>query len=257
MSKVDRPKTVLAAGVFDVLHVGHLALLEEAQRLAGPGGWVVVGVNSDRSLGARKPGRPANSLHERVQMLESLRTVDQVISFESDTPGPVIRQVRPDIYLKGGDDHRDTLPEASLLESLGGKVFIFKRVPAKSTTGLRPANQDHASGISILESGSSWVDTTKVFKPAFSYDENFQVVSAPTACERCGKPAMPDRCAVEDVTPRYQQVVSSRPVSSCEECLDYFQRKKKAIGSLMDRLCVIDRDKGMSIEMIESLTEWP
>jgi D-beta-D-heptose 7-phosphate kinase/D-beta-D-heptose 1-phosphate adenosyltransferase len=98
---------------------------------------LVVGVNSDESIRRLKgPGRPLNTLEDRAQVLAALSCVDLVVPFPEDTPHALVRAVRPNVFVKGGDYTRDRLPEASLVEELGGEVRILPLVAERSTTGL-------------------------------------------------------------------------------------------------------------------------
>jgi D-beta-D-heptose 7-phosphate kinase/D-beta-D-heptose 1-phosphate adenosyltransferase len=125
---------VLTNGCFDILHRGHITYLEQARRL---GDVLVVGVNSDESIRRLKgPGRPINSLHDRMRVLAALSCIDHVVSFDEDTPHRLVEAVRPDVFVKGGDYTRQTLPEAELVERLGGTVKILPFVDDRSTTGI-------------------------------------------------------------------------------------------------------------------------
>lgn len=127
-------RVVFTNGCFDILHRGHVTLLNRAK---GLGDVLVVGVNSDVSVRRLKgPTRPINTIEDRLKVLAALSYVDYVIPFDDDSPSELIRAVQPDIYVKGGDYTRETLPEAPLVESLGGAVCILPFVEDRSTTGL-------------------------------------------------------------------------------------------------------------------------
>lgn len=97
-------RIVFTNGCFDVLHLGHLKLLDECRQLAGHRGAVVVGVNTDASVNRLKgPGRPIFGDNERALMLVHLKPVDHVVTFEEDTPIKLIESLRPDLIVKGGD----------------------------------------------------------------------------------------------------------------------------------------------------------
>jgi rfaE bifunctional protein nucleotidyltransferase chain/domain len=93
-------KVVFTNGCFDILHLGHVRYLREAGRL---GDVLVVGVNSDRSAGRLKPGRPVVPEAQRAEVLSALEMVDYVTVFEEDTPYELIRLLAPDVLVKGGD----------------------------------------------------------------------------------------------------------------------------------------------------------
>jgi len=126
---------VFTNGVFDVLHAGHVALLEAA-RAAGAA--LVVGVNADDS--ARRLGkgadRPLVGEADRARVLAALACVDCVVLFAEDTPLELIRALRPDVLVKGADYARDQIVGAADVEEWGGRVVRVPLVPGKSTTDL-------------------------------------------------------------------------------------------------------------------------
>ncbi|HXK33114.1 MAG TPA: D-glycero-beta-D-manno-heptose 1-phosphate adenylyltransferase, partial [Dehalococcoidia bacterium] len=127
-------RIVFTNGCFDILHRGHITYLNRAKAL---GDVLIVGVNSDASVAALKgPGRPVNTLEDRVEVLGALSCVDHVVAFDEATPERLIRALRPDIYVKGGDYTIETLPEAPLVESLGGAVRLLPFVEDRSTTRI-------------------------------------------------------------------------------------------------------------------------
>lgn len=127
-------RVVFTNGCFDIIHRGHVSYLSRAKAL---GDVLIIGVNSDASVRRLKgETRPINTLDDRVQVLMALSCVDHVIPFEQDTPHELIRTVRPDVFVKGGDYTRATLPEAALVESLGGVVEILPFVADRSTTEI-------------------------------------------------------------------------------------------------------------------------
>jgi D-beta-D-heptose 7-phosphate kinase/D-beta-D-heptose 1-phosphate adenosyltransferase len=125
-------RIVFTNGCFDILHRGHITYLNRAKE---QGDVLIVGVNSDDSVKRLKgPSRPINLLEDRVQVLAALSCIDHIIPFEEDTPSDLIRAIRPDVFVKGGDYTRETLPEAPLVEELGGRVEILPYVDDHSTT---------------------------------------------------------------------------------------------------------------------------
>jgi D-beta-D-heptose 7-phosphate kinase/D-beta-D-heptose 1-phosphate adenosyltransferase len=127
-------RIVFTNGCFDILHRGHIAYLNRAKAL---GDLLVVGVNSDASVVRLKgPARPVNPLDDRVQVLAALSCVDHIVAFGEDTPERLIEGVRPHVFAKGGDYRRETLPEARLVEQLGGVVQILPYVEDRSTTSI-------------------------------------------------------------------------------------------------------------------------
>jgi rfaE bifunctional protein nucleotidyltransferase chain/domain len=98
---------------------------------------LVVGLNSDASVARLKgPDRPVNSVDDRSAVLSALSCVDHVIVFEENSPEWLINEIRPDIYVKGGDYHGDLLPEADLVRRLGGEVRILDYLPDRSTSSI-------------------------------------------------------------------------------------------------------------------------
>jgi D-beta-D-heptose 7-phosphate kinase / D-beta-D-heptose 1-phosphate adenosyltransferase len=127
-------RIVFTNGCFDILHRGHITYLSQSKSL---GDILIVGLNSDGSVQRLKGAeRPINNLEDRAQVLAALSCVDHVVPFEEDTPSELIRLVRPDIFVKGGDYTRETLPEASLVEALGGEVYLMPYVSDRSTSGI-------------------------------------------------------------------------------------------------------------------------
>lgn len=127
-------RVVFTNGCFDILHPGHVAYLSQTKTL---GDILIVGVNSDESVRQLKgPSRPVNALKDRLTVLAALESVDYVVPFNESTPCELIRLARPDVYVKGGDYTRETLPEASLVEELGGTVEILPYIGDHSTTSI-------------------------------------------------------------------------------------------------------------------------
>ncbi|MGW0337365.1 D-glycero-beta-D-manno-heptose 1-phosphate adenylyltransferase [Streptomyces sp. NPDC003011] len=125
---------VAAGGCFDLLHAGHVGLLQAARRL---GDCLVVCVNSDASVRRRKGAeRPVNPLADRIRVLSALACVDAVAVFEEDTPERLLGDLRPDIWVKGGDYSGAELPEAALLQEWGGQAVLLPYLDGRSSTAL-------------------------------------------------------------------------------------------------------------------------
>jgi rfaE bifunctional protein nucleotidyltransferase chain/domain/rfaE bifunctional protein kinase chain/domain len=125
---------VATGGCFDMLHAGHVSLLEGARAL---GDCLVVCLNSDASVRRLKgPGRPVSSQGDRAAVLLALECVDAVATFDEDTPTAVLDRLRPDVWVKGGDYAGTDLPEASLLERWGGQAVVLPYLQGRSTTRL-------------------------------------------------------------------------------------------------------------------------
>jgi len=125
-------RIVFTNGCFDILHCGHTAYLNRAKAL---GDILVIGVNTDDSIRRLKgSSRPINTLGDRVQVLAAVSCVDRITAFDEDTPCNLIRAIRPDVFVKGGDYTREMLPEAPIVEELGGVVQILPYLENRSTT---------------------------------------------------------------------------------------------------------------------------
>ncbi|MGH7442312.1 MAG: adenylyltransferase/cytidyltransferase family protein, partial [bacterium] len=128
---------VFANGCFDLLHVGHLRYLNGAKRAGGPRGVLVVALNTDAGVRRLKgPSRPLMPLRERLELISALSCVDYVTSFAEPSAGALLRSLRPDIQAKGSDYTPDSVPEAALMRSLGGRVVITGDPKNHSTTAL-------------------------------------------------------------------------------------------------------------------------
>ncbi|MER3497086.1 MAG: D-glycero-beta-D-manno-heptose 1-phosphate adenylyltransferase [Armatimonadota bacterium] len=126
-------RLVFTNGVFDLLHAGHVRLLRQAREL---GDLLIVGVNSDasvRTLG-KGPERPIHPEADRVVVLEALRMVDGAVLFTESTPLELIKLLRPEVHVKGGDYRAEDLPETPLVEGYGGEVVILPYLEGRSTT---------------------------------------------------------------------------------------------------------------------------
>lgn len=123
---------VFTNGVFDLLHPGHVAILDAARR---EGVALIVGINSDASVQRLKgPTRPIRSTAERAVVLAALEAVDAVVVFEEDTPIALVRGLAPDVIVKGGDYSPDTIVGADLVTARGGRVLVIPLVDGHSTT---------------------------------------------------------------------------------------------------------------------------
>jgi D-glycero-beta-D-manno-heptose 1-phosphate adenylyltransferase len=126
---------VFTNGVFDLLHPGHVELLESAR---AEGAVLVVGVNSDASVRRLGKGadRPLATQEARARVLAGLAAVDCVVLFDEDTPQSLIEALAPDVLVKGADYARDTIVGADWVEARGGRVVRVPLVPGFSTTSL-------------------------------------------------------------------------------------------------------------------------
>lgn len=126
---------VFTNGVFDILHRGHVACLQAARQL---GGSLVLGLNSDasaRGLG-KGPGRPLNNAFDRAFVLAGLEAVSLVVLFDEPTPVELLKRVRPQVYVKGGDYAMEVLEETAWVRSWGGRAMAMPFVEGCSTSAL-------------------------------------------------------------------------------------------------------------------------
>jgi D-beta-D-heptose 7-phosphate kinase/D-beta-D-heptose 1-phosphate adenosyltransferase len=121
-------------GVFDLLHPGHVDLLFAARATADA---LVVGVNSDDSVRRLKgAGRPVRAAAERALVLAAVECVDLVVVFSEDTPLELVRILKPDVIVKGGDYTEGTIVGAREVKGWGGKVVVVPLTPGQSTTAI-------------------------------------------------------------------------------------------------------------------------
>ncbi|MDX1300682.1 MAG: bifunctional D-glycero-beta-D-manno-heptose-7-phosphate kinase/D-glycero-beta-D-manno-heptose 1-phosphate adenylyltransferase HldE, partial [Pseudomonas sp.] len=127
-------KIVFTNGCFDILHAGHVTYLEQAR---AQGDRLVLAVNGDASVTRLKgPGRPINSVDRRMAVLAGLGAVDWVVSFSEDTPENLLKQVRPDVLVKGGDYGIEQVVGADIVKVYGGEVRVLGLVENSSTTAI-------------------------------------------------------------------------------------------------------------------------
>lgn len=132
--ELHQQKIVFTNGCFDVLHFGHVRYLLEAKKL---GDILVVGLNSDDSVRRLKgPSRPINGEKERAFVLAALSFVDYVVLFEEDTPENLIKAVRPDVLVKGGDYALDQIVGADFVTQNGGTVTTIPFVEGFSSSQI-------------------------------------------------------------------------------------------------------------------------
>lgn len=127
-------KIVFTNGCFDILHAGHVRYLEKARSF---GDCLVLGLNTDASVrGNKGRARPINGELDRAEVVGALKAVDYVVLFGEKTAETIIAKVRPDVYVKGGDYTLETLPEAKIVQSYGGRVEFVQMVAGRSTTNV-------------------------------------------------------------------------------------------------------------------------
>lgn len=146
VARFGRPRDeqlVFTNGCFDILHRGHVELLEDAR---SQGDRLVVAINSDASVRRLKgAGRPVNPREDRAHLLAALAAVDVVTWFADDTPAALIERLLPDVLVKGGDYLPREVVGADAVRAAGGRVVLAPLVPGRSTTAiLQRASGRHA-----------------------------------------------------------------------------------------------------------------
>ena len=127
-------RIVFTNGCFDILHAGHVRYLTTAKSF---GDVLIVGLNTDESVHRLKgANRPINTQDDRAEVLLGLKAVDHVIFFGEATAEALISEVKPAVYVKGGDYTLKTLPEAAIVQSYGGRVEFVNFIVGKSTTNV-------------------------------------------------------------------------------------------------------------------------
>lgn len=132
--KLNNKRLVFTNGCFDLLHAGHIAYLTEAASL---GDVLIVGLNSDRSVcGLKGPGRPVNNEKTRSMLLASMFFIDAVILFDEETPLALIKNILPDVLVKGGDyEIKDIVGAEQTLQN-GGEVKVLSFLPGYSSSAI-------------------------------------------------------------------------------------------------------------------------
>jgi D-beta-D-heptose 7-phosphate kinase/D-beta-D-heptose 1-phosphate adenosyltransferase len=133
---------VFTNGCFDILHFGHLGILQEASR---HGDLLVVGLNADVSVRRLKgEGRPVNGETERARLLAHLSPVDAVVIFEEDTPLELIQDLKPHVLVKGDEYEESEIVGAEDIRSWGGEVVRYPMQEGFSTTGTLKKMEEHS-----------------------------------------------------------------------------------------------------------------
>ncbi|MBR6014269.1 MAG: D-glycero-beta-D-manno-heptose 1-phosphate adenylyltransferase [Selenomonadaceae bacterium] len=132
--RIKGEKIIFTNGCFDIIHAGHVRYLTAAKNF---GGILIVGLNSDESVRKLKgETRPINNEQDRAEVLLGLKAVDHVVLFEENTAENLISEIRPNIYVKGGDYNLENLPEAKIVQSYGGEVKFINLVEGRSTSNI-------------------------------------------------------------------------------------------------------------------------
>ena len=132
--KKQNKKIVTTNGVFDILHIGHIRYLKEAKKF---GDILIVGINSDLSVkNIKEPQRPINNQDDRAEAMAALEVVDFVVIFDEPDPVYLLRVIKPDIHVKGGDYKIDQIIEKNVVEENNGKIKLVPEVEGYSTTNF-------------------------------------------------------------------------------------------------------------------------
>ncbi|MBK9729776.1 MAG: D-glycero-beta-D-manno-heptose 1-phosphate adenylyltransferase [Chitinophagaceae bacterium] len=126
-------KVVFTNGCFDIIHAGHIHLLTTARSF---GDILIVGLNTDASIGKIKPGRPLQDEQSRAMIMASFDFIDAVILFDEETPYELIKAIQPDILVKGGDYTPETVVGKDVVEKNGGRIELVKYLDGFSTTNI-------------------------------------------------------------------------------------------------------------------------
>lgn len=133
--KAQGHSIIFTNGCFDVLHLGHVRLLQAASLMSNMK--LIIGINSDASVQRLKgPTRPIHCLEERIEMLLALQCVERVTWFDEDTPLQLIEEIRPDILLKGGDYSEEKIVGYDFVKSYGGLVTTIPVIAEMSSTRI-------------------------------------------------------------------------------------------------------------------------
>ena len=119
--KTEGKRLVFTNGCFDIIHAGHIRYLKEAKAL---GDVLILGLNSDKSVSAIKPGRPVNPQDQRAEVLSSLEMVDYVTLFDEETPYELIKLLQPDILVKGGDWKKEDIVGSDIAKETYSLPYI-------------------------------------------------------------------------------------------------------------------------------------
>ncbi|MCM8791754.1 MAG: D-glycero-beta-D-manno-heptose 1-phosphate adenylyltransferase [Candidatus Omnitrophica bacterium] len=133
--KRKKNKTVaFTNGCFDILHYGHIKYLKKAKELADI---LIVGINTDASIKKIKGNdRPINPLKHRMEVIAALEVIDYVISFPETTPSNLIKTIKPDVLIKGGDWEKRNVVGADIVKKYNGKIVIIPYIKGVSTTNI-------------------------------------------------------------------------------------------------------------------------
>ena len=132
--KADGKTIVFTNGCFDILHAGHVRYLQAAKEL---GDCLILGLNSDQSVrNIKGPTRPINHQDDRAEVVSALSAVDYIVIFDGPTAEKLVAEIKPVIYVKGGDYQVKELPEAIIAAQYGGKTVLIPEVQGRSSSNI-------------------------------------------------------------------------------------------------------------------------
>lgn len=132
--KAESKRIVFTNGCFDLIHIGHVRLLQEARKR---GDCLIVGLNTDASIRRIKgEKRPLLDESQRGRIIGAFDSVDYVLFFDEDTPEELIHEIKPDVLVKGGDYVMDAVVGRQTVWDAGGEVILFSPVPERSTSAI-------------------------------------------------------------------------------------------------------------------------
>ena len=139
-ARVHGETIVFTNGCFDIIHAGHVGYLKEAKK---QGDRLIVAINDDASVTRLKgKGRPINAIDRRMAVVSGLESVDWVVSFGQDTPETLLRDLKPDLLIKGGDYGIDQVVGSDFVNSYGGEVRVLTFLDNCSTSAIVSKIQD-------------------------------------------------------------------------------------------------------------------
>lgn len=130
----NQKQVVFTNGCFDIIHAGHVKYLTQAKSF---GDVLILGLNTDDSIRKLKgSNRPINSEADRSFVVDGLKAVDYVVLFSESTAEQLVSEIKPDIYVKGGDYNLENLPEGKIVQSYGGQVKLIPLLKGRSTSNI-------------------------------------------------------------------------------------------------------------------------
>ena len=130
-------KLVYSYYVLDIVHKGHLKMMQNAKAIAGEDGKLIVGILTDEAVMEKKP-RPILSFDERYDLASALKFVDLVVAQETYSPLPNVEKIKPDILMESSSHTDEAIEEAQeVMESIGGKVIVVPYFPSQSSTNIK------------------------------------------------------------------------------------------------------------------------